>query len=319
MLQGTDYTKAGEIHHFQFNERLVAAITAGKKSSIRRKQDANEDALALIPMDGAMLVLVADSHYGAVAANVAISRFADQLAQTKGTWKQRLFQTMFLIDNAIQEEKDRVGGRPGCATTLIAAVIEQERLHYAAYGDSRCWLMRNDQLQDLIPVQQGLFLGEDNSPLNRIYDLLQRAQFTDSLSEPAHKSLTCFALLELYNQSQRRPLTDEEVAKVLTGLHGLTGLQTQIPAGEFKNSWLDLYIGLERVAPRYGAKNLEPGDRLFFATDGIEENQSALSLEKLGDLLRTKDPAAKVAQKIMKACMGWRGGGDNLSIVLIDC
>ncbi len=319
LILGRHYAKVGEMHYFPFSETMTAAVTAGKKSSVRRKVDGNEDALAVIPLaPETTLVLIADSHYGALAADIAISAFEKQLAETQGSWKQRLFQTMFRIDAAIAKTKQTSAVHPGCATTLISMVFEKNKLHYAAYGDSRCWLLRDHHMTDLIPIQQGLFLGEQYSTLRPIFNLLEQAQFVDTLSEPAHVSLTCFALLELYHQAQRRTLSDEEIEQVLTGLHKLTGLQTILPVGDFKQSWLELYLKLERVAPRYGTTTLQQGDRLFLATDGIEEEMSALSATKLKDHLGAKEAVAKRAERVMKACMGWRGGGDNLSFILID-
>lgn len=319
LLLGRHYAKVGDIHYFPFSDTLTAAITAGKKSSVRRKTDGNEDALAVIPLaPETTLFLIADSHYGALAADVAVSAFQEQLAETQGSWKQRLFQTTFQIDAAITKNKQTTSVHPGCATTLISVVLEQNRLHYAAYGDSRCWLVRDDHFTDLIPIQQGLFLGEQYSTLRPIFSLLEQAQFVDTLSDPAHVSLTCFALLELYHQTQKRTLSDEEIEQVLNGLHKLTGLQTNIPINDFKQSWLDLYLKLERVAPRYGTTTLQQGDRLFLATDGIEEEMSALPAAKLKEYLCADEAIAKRAERIMKACMGWRGGGDNLSFIMID-
>lgn len=319
LILGRDYAKVGEIHYFPFSETMAAAVTAGKKSSVRRKVDGNEDALAVIPLAPATtLLLVADSHYGALAADVAVSEFQKQLAETQGSWKQRLFQTMFAIDGAIIQAKQGTDIRPGCATTLIAAVIEHDKLHYAAYGDSRCWLVRDDHMIDLIPIQQGLFLGEQHSTLRPVFSLLQQAQFVDTLSEPAHVAMTSFALLELYHQAQRRTLSDEEIEHVLAGLHQLTGLQTILPTSDFKQAWLELYLKLARVAPRYGTTHLQQGDRLLLATDGIEEEMSALPAAKLQALLCAEETVAKRAERVMKACMGWRGGGDNLSFIMID-
>jgi hypothetical protein len=99
LVFGRNYTKPNQIETFALAPNRIGALTPGRKSSIRRKQDGNEDALArVVTQNREELLLIADSHFGSLAADAAVSQFEHCFSRTSGKPLSRLLAAHFLTD-----------------------------------------------------------------------------------------------------------------------------------------------------------------------------------------------------------------------------
>ncbi len=321
LVFGTDYIKPGLEKILSFGPQRVAGITPGKKQSLRRKLDANEDCLAVLSgAPGEELLLVADSHYGALASAVCIREFEGLLRRTDEPAQRRLLRVHFQLDDLIRATKAKPEWRAqsDCSTTLVSAMISGSTLTFANSGDSRLWLCRQGQIRDLIGNEDAppLFLGDDQVHLFQMLPYLERLGMIDGGAERA-VAIEALLLLHELSAHVRAGSGREPVTQLVGALQTLTGLELPMPIEELLESWHPIHMQVQASLPQVGVCHLRQGDVLLMASDGIDEPESGISQEAVADLLaESKHSLEKRASRLLSACMGRNGGNDNLSFIL---
>ena len=150
-------------HHPGAVPVVRSVVTLGARSDIGMTRSANEDAFCALaapnaPSGSDALLAVADGmgghKAGEVASEMAIRGLVARLsrdgvaAQVTGG----LVQALQLTIGELNAEVHRAGSRPetrGMGTTLTAAVITGRALTIGHVGDSRAYLLRDGELQQL--------------------------------------------------------------------------------------------------------------------------------------------------------------------------
>lgn len=131
------------------------------KTDVGRQRNHNEDSvLATEIQDGAVLLAVADGMgghaAGDVASELALETFEDNIAEVSANtvtdWEDHLHTAITTANEAILEEQDE---HSDMGTTLVAAVIEDERAIVANVGDSRAYGLTQADIEQ-ISVDQSL-------------------------------------------------------------------------------------------------------------------------------------------------------------------
>lgn len=124
------------------------AIANAQNVGQRKRQ---EDSFATIRDEEQVLAVVADGmggfHSGKEASELITKNFIEQFCRTYdiNSVNQFLINTLHDSNQKLQE---RIGTEK-IGTTLIAAMIENDLLHWTAVGDSHLYLYRNQQLSQL--------------------------------------------------------------------------------------------------------------------------------------------------------------------------
>lgn len=129
---------------------------AGSRSNTGCVRNHNEDSLIVQPP----LYAVADGMGGHAAGEVASQLAVDALAQSAPLINSAdtLIDTVRAINRSIIEATENGLGHPGMGTTLTAAILDGARLLIAQVGDSRAYLLHNDNLQQL--TRDHSYVGE---------------------------------------------------------------------------------------------------------------------------------------------------------------
>ena len=110
------------------------------------------DGDTLDPEGNHSVVLVADGMgghaAGEVASRAAVRGFV-QAYGTRGLARDRLQSALDRANAAIAEETDRDGALHGMGTTLVAAAVTEEGLHWISVGDSPLYLFHAGRLERL--------------------------------------------------------------------------------------------------------------------------------------------------------------------------
>ncbi|CAM2067323.1 SpoIIE family protein phosphatase [Sulfidibacter corallicola] len=315
-LLGADFAAVGATEILETGPGIVAGMTAGKKASVRRKRDPNEDAAVVVPaIEDGRLLMVADSHFGDLASRVAVQQAPVRFAHADGPVHQRLFLTHYLIDEAIKDAKPPEAD-PGCATTLLSVFMGRDRMFYCSSGDSYLWLIRDGRLIQINQIERGVFLGESHPNLFGLQGHLASYGLVDALSSPLQIAMASFVVSDLKVLAEKGRTNEDLVRERLDTLVRVTELHPKVAAEELLQPWHALFLGMDHRVPDFGQLALAPGDLVFLATDGIEEEFSDCSLKKLETILTGAGDLEAKATKVMKACMGWGGGRDNLAFLL---
>lgn len=158
-LYGRDWTELGVIGRADLSDAVALANSRGGVRKAYRYTDPNEDVVAAAALDDGRVVLVcADGHNGETASRVAVDTMLEL--------SHRLADSDALLD-AFVECNDavlRVNAGTRNRTTLLVAVDDRERIHWAAMGDSALVMLRNGRA----PVRLGdpcmHFVGFPMSP-----------------------------------------------------------------------------------------------------------------------------------------------------------
>jgi len=319
IIYGTDHIKADKEKTFSFSPTRVAGITAGKKQSVRRKHDGNEDSLAWLPGDQGELLLLADSHYGSLASKFCMDSFKDLFEQGSGDTLRRLLRVHLQLDDRVREAKNQPEAalQRGCSTTLISAFVSKNKLYYASTGDSRLWLVRNDSLRDVLGNDdiRPLFVGDDHAHLFQYANTLEKMGCIDAVTE-RHEVAEVLLRLHEIQRLVRTSQSSEAVASLITEIEEITRIKFPIGLEDLMESWHTMHLELPTMLPQTGSLNLFPGDLIMMATDGIDEEESDCSTDKIAQLLIAKLSLEKRADKVLGACMGRNGGNDNIAFIL---
>lgn len=135
-------------------------VTIGSLSDTGKRKDKNEDSFAFnAPEDGGMpkkgiLLVLADGMGGraggAIASRVTVETIMDEYYNNKSS------KIPESLNNAVLKANDEVISRgdsdrsiQGMAATAIAAVIKKDKLFHANVGDSRIYLIKEDEIIQL--------------------------------------------------------------------------------------------------------------------------------------------------------------------------
>jgi len=97
--------------------------------------------------DGRTLVAVADGMGGHAAGDVASALAMETLVDAIEAGQS--LSSAFTLANSAVHTKSREPGKQGMGTTLVAALVDGGEFHVANVGDSRCYLMTGDGIQQL--------------------------------------------------------------------------------------------------------------------------------------------------------------------------
>lgn len=99
---------------------------------------------------------------GDVASRLAVETIVDFYKKDSNT---NILKEAFLRANAVILEKARIMGLDGMATTCTAVLIKGDNMHLAHVGDSRAYLLRNE---DLVRLTSDHALPDTNMLLNAL-------------------------------------------------------------------------------------------------------------------------------------------------------
>lgn len=137
------------------------AVTAGYSHIGARKsqQDAFyvSPATCLIPGEGArVLGVLCDGmgglKDGALASALAVEKMKEAFRQFRGSWAEIpafLEQELSILDDAIVKIHPGVPKTEAAGTTIAAVILEENRLFWASAGDSRIYLVRGAQMEQV--------------------------------------------------------------------------------------------------------------------------------------------------------------------------
>ncbi len=122
-------------------------IVVGAKSDVGCVREQNEDSMLV----KTPLLVVADGiggqEAGEVASQIAVETMAEEAPMVADA--QALVEAVEEANRAVMEAAYMGRGRPGMGTTLTAAVIDGSVMAVAQVGDSRCYRLRNGELEQL--------------------------------------------------------------------------------------------------------------------------------------------------------------------------
>jgi len=319
LIFGSSYIKPKETHVFNFTADAVGATTPGRRTSIQKKFDGNEDALGFAQTAGGDLLLVADSHYGSLAADLAVTHCEDVLNEA-GQWQadpQRgLFAAHLALDRLIATKKLERGAHPGCSTTLISVLVRAGEAWFCATGDSSLYLLRRQSLTLLNEQHANLFLGELQPRLSRLLNYLEGSEMYTPPG-PAAQLEALLQLCRMQEMVRERRMDRQTLSDLLLALERILGFSTTFTVDELLEPWHPLHVALGKNLPYRGHVVLEPGDLLLLASDGIDEEASGCHLEEVAAVLGdAASLLATRAQNLLTRCLSKSGGKDNLSFVL---
>jgi len=317
-VYGSDYTKPNMTKVFTFGRKRAGGLTPGRKAGIKKKADGNEDAMAALDVNSQIeLLLVADSHFGAMAANYCIENFESIFRKMEGSTPRRLFLSHLALDKAIFQRHDNRGVRSHCATTLISVAIKGDVAAYCSSGDSRFYVLRAGHMREVNDIQDGLFLGDSFRHVDRFTRMLEKAGCIDVVTTEDQIQDTLFQLTKIYKQVKANRVDPPSVLKILEGIGRSVGFPFPIAPEEISTEWHPFNLEMGKLLPSWGSFTLKQGDVLFLASDGLEEEVSGCPLGDIQGVLEEKDMDLETqAQTILDKCLGKRGGGDNLTFII---
>ena len=321
LIYGTDYIKPNQTKTFLLGDRRVGGITPGRKSSIKKKMDGNEDAMAVIGVNQQVdLLLLADSHFGAMPATYCVDHFNRIFGEMKGSNPRRLFFTHLVLDQEIRQAKESLEGLPGGAsTTLISVAIKGDTAAYCTTGDSRFYVLRGGQLQEVVELHDALFLGDSYKPIRRFMRTLLKLDVIDELTYDDDDKMRdiLFQLTKIHKQVKASRVDPPSVQQIIDEITQAAGIPFPISAEELSKEWHPLNLEMGQLLPSWGSFTLKEGDILFLATDGIEPETSGLPLEDLQDILADSNLSLESqVQTILDRCLGKKGGNDNVTLLI---
>lgn len=316
---GADYLNPGQIHYEDVASWLAGSIAPGNKKCVETKWEGNEDALAALMSQSGLLLLLGDSHFGRFAAEQGMALFSDILKQASGAPERKLFLATLALDQEIRRAK--VGQQPpihpSCATTFIAVWIQDDTFAWSSVGDSRLWHIRAGEVFGLNDLSHQ-FLGDVHHLLFPLLEFAEEWQWPVDEHNVLDREELWWLLSKLNRYLRGLPSPGFQLDSVQESLTQLLPDSTDFEA-LFKIAWHPFHMQAKSCLPEWGTGKLRTKDRLVLISDGMEPSASGVSTEELMDLASSNHgPPLEILKKIMSACMGRRGGGDNLSAWLFE-
>ena len=220
-------------------------IKAYGLTHVGRQRQHNED--SYLVADEAKLFLVADGMgghaAGEIASRIAVDSISEFILHTKeddGTWPHaydehfkrstnRLMAAVRLANTRVLEAMRKDARLRGMGTTVVACLAEGETMSVAHVGDSRAYMIRNNQLQRITndhswvfeQVQAGM-LTEAEAEKHPLRNVITRAlggalQVTPDASEIEVKEGDVFLLC---SDGLTGMVPEDEILKVVTQSNG---------------------------------------------------------------------------------------------------
>ena len=197
------------------------------------KREYQEDDYGLLDgrdlgLDGSehSMLLVADGmggHVGGATASGLLSKtFVEVYPQTSGPIVDRLRDCLEKANNAIAEAIAENAELDSMGSTLVAAVVASEGLHWISVGDSPLWLFRKGQLERL---------NADHSMAPVLADIVAKGDMTEeeAARDPRRHSLRSAVMgdeIHLIDASSQ-PVVVEQGDRLLLASDGLLTLSAQ--------------------------------------------------------------------------------------------
>lgn len=173
-LFGRDHTHIGSIAAVAEGP-VAIALSAGGAPKTYEHTDANEDAVAFAFAPRGVLLLVADAHGGATAAETVVNRLIEHCAPgwlndddegpTAETWPAMAHDALWRAHDAVRRAAYRPD-RQGSRTTLALALLRDQRLFVAGVGDSHAFTVDGNDAHDLAlppePCPPRFWLGSES-------------------------------------------------------------------------------------------------------------------------------------------------------------
>jgi len=313
---GLDHVKPNARDVLTLAPGRIAGIAPGSRACVRKKLDGNEDAIGYARFeDGLELLFLADSHFGAMPATLAVSRCHERFAAATGSLTRRLFLAHLALDDEIRAEKRRQPDRlhAGCGTTLITVAAVDGRAALCSTGDSLAFVAREGRVRECAELVNGLFLGERAPNQARFRGLLEDRGWLDPDLPADRRAAAYYELAALASAASSRRLDESGARAAAARIAHWSGRSFEPPIEELLTPWSPLYGACLAALPRFETFSLEPDDALLLASDGIEPEVSGLSREALAEVLTdSRLEPAKMAARLLKRA---GRGGDNLAIL----
>ncbi len=126
----------------------------GQATHIGKRESQQDSLHAEITPDG-MVAAVFDGmggmQGGELASGLAMKIFFEDYKNRKDSESvyEFLEETAFKMDKAVRNIRSEDGGLLDAGTTIAAAYIDQNRLHWLSVGDSRIYILRGDEIQQV--------------------------------------------------------------------------------------------------------------------------------------------------------------------------
>ena len=131
----------------------------GSKTDIGLVRESNEDkALSLIDADGNVLLCVCDGmggqHKGAFASKIAVDVITSAF-NSKAAWffswqvKHWIAKIVKSINYSVYNESRDLDSLNGMGSTLVMAVFFKDNIYIANIGDSRCYVLEKDKVEQV--------------------------------------------------------------------------------------------------------------------------------------------------------------------------
>lgn len=167
VLRGRDHTGIGDVATIAEGP-LALALSRGGAAKTYAHKDPNEDAVAFAAAEGGFVLLVADGHGGAEAAEAAIEHLLAEhaarwtAARAEGlreAWPELAPAALFDTSTAVVAHTTRAGV-PTSRTSLVVCVAREREgwVGWASMGDSHLFHVGSSgEAVDLIEREDGVF------------------------------------------------------------------------------------------------------------------------------------------------------------------
>jgi serine/threonine protein phosphatase PrpC len=125
---------------------VVCALTPGEGPSRNPKQQKNEDSLGLVAIEGGVVAVVADAHWGAYAGEALVKAAVAALPAKLPSSAAALAEHLLALDAGFRE------ARPAgdvSETTLLVAVVRGRKAIWASVADSHLYVVRGPSVERL--------------------------------------------------------------------------------------------------------------------------------------------------------------------------
>jgi len=313
-ILGKDHAQPGDRHVQAVSAKLAGGISAGNKRCVRHKDEGNEDALGAVAFEEGTVLLLADSHFGRHSAEQALQGFGTTFENHQGPVAERLFKTVLDLDRQVRETKASLSPpvAPTCATTLICVWLDGSEMVWCSIGDSSLWHIRrgkakleNDKTQN--------FLGDFQPLAEPLRQQLDAWGWVDPTLDHAALAKWYWRISNLNRAVRGLDRDRVSVAQAKSDLMALMPRHATVNEAQLLEPWQPVHLLAPAILPEWGHRTLEPGDRVFLASDGVDEPVSLSTIEDLLALVADSglSPEATVV-KVIDRCHGRRGGDDNL-------
>ncbi len=220
----------------------MSRYSSAALSDVGMKRTNNEDAYALRPDLG--LYVVADGmgghSCGEVASKIAVSQIVEFLENSRldeeSTWPyayddslsfqgNKLKTAVSAANEKIQEYAGQHAESRGMGTTVVAAMVHDDRLIMSHVGDSRAYLFRGGALSALTSdhswvneqVKMG-FLSQSEAQHHPFRNVITKALGTkgEALADVSETPLMAGDLVLLCTDGLNTMVSDEKIAKLLS-------------------------------------------------------------------------------------------------------